>query len=177
MVTPVTIANSLLLQWTHPTQFVGDSLLQYEVTLTPLGAEPAIQVKYFLPATKSQLTAQGLQAGEEYQVEIETRVDSGLVQPFYSMNVTIPTTSNPPPPTCPPATIPIASGWLVAGVLLICLVVTLVAALICWRRSGRFVTVCFDEACMYSLFYVQLSHTLTAHTLIIGIYLAVPDTL
>ena len=144
---PATISNALLLQWTPPTQFDGDSLLQYEVTLTPLEVGPAAQLRYILPATQSQLTAQGLQTGEEYQVEIETRVDSGLLQPFYSMNITIPTTSNPPPPTCPPATIAIpiiviASGWVVAGILLICMVVAFVVALICWRRSGRFVFVC-----------------------------------
>ena len=136
---PATVADALLLQWTPPTQFVGDSLLQYEVTLTPLGVGPVAQLRYILPAAQSQLTAQDLQTGEEYQVEIDTRVDSGQLQPFYSMNITIPATSNPPPPTCPPATIPIASGWIVAGILLMCMVVTFVVALICWRRSGRFV--------------------------------------
>ena len=150
---PATVVDTLLLQWTPSTQFDGDSLLQYEVTLTLLGVGPVAQVSYILPAAQSQLTAQGLQTGEEYQVEIETRVDSGLLQPFYSRNITIPATSNPPPPTCPPATIPIASGWIVAGILLICLVVTLVVALIRGRRSGRFVFVCFIEACMHSLFY------------------------
>ena len=136
---PATIADALLLQWTPPTQFVGDSLLQYEVTLAPLGVWPATQLRYILPATQSQLTAQGVQTGEEYQVQIETRVDSGLLQPFYLRNITIPTISSPPPPTCPPSTIAIASGWIVAGVLPICMVVAFVVALICWRRSGRFV--------------------------------------
>ena len=91
--TPSDAASTLLLQWTPPTLFDGDSLLQYEVTLAPLGVGSGVQVKYTLPATQSELTAQGLQAGEEYEVMIDTRVDSGLVQPFYSMNITIPVTS------------------------------------------------------------------------------------
>ena len=159
---PATISNALLLQWTPPTQFVGDSLLQYEVTLTPLGVGPAAQLRNIFPATQSQLTAQGLQTGEEYQIEIETRVDSGLLQPFYSRNITIPATSNSPPPTCQPSTIPIASGWIVAGILLICMVITLVMVIICWRRSGRFVFVCafIICTCMHCL---QLSHR---HTLV-----------
>ena len=139
---PTTTTNTLLLQWTPPTQSVGDSLLQYEVTLTPLGVGPVAQVRYILPAAQSQLTAQGLQTGEEYQVEIETRMDSGLLQPFYSRNITIPTASNPPYPTCQPTTIVIASGWIAAGILLMCMVVTLMVAFICWSKSERFVFVC-----------------------------------
>ena len=167
---PATVSKAFLLQWTPPAQFDGDSLLQYEVTLTPLGVGPAAQLRYILPAAQSQLTAQGLQTGEEYQVEIDTRVDSGLLQPFYLMNITIPTTSNPPPPTCPPATIAIASGWIVAGILLICLVVAFVVALICWRRSGRFVFVWLSLCnCMHCLQLIK-SQTHTSneyvHTLV-----------
>ena len=157
---PATISNALLLQWNPPTQFVGDSLLQYEINLTPLGVGPAAQLRYILPATQSQLTAQGLQTGEEYHAEIETRVDSGLLQPFYSRNITIPTTSNSPPSTCPPATIVIASGWIVAGILLICMVVTLMGALICWRRSGRFVLTMCALVNMPSLYALNCMHCL-----------------
>ena len=135
MFTPSDAAGTLLLQWTPPTLFDGDSLLQYEVTLTPLGVGSAVQVKYTLPATQSEFTAQGLQAGEEYLVTIDTRVDSGLVQPFYSMNITVPSLTVSHHDL---STIGIASGCAVAGVLLLCLVVVLAVALVYWRRrSGR----------------------------------------
>ena len=133
-------SGALLLQWTPPTLFDGDSLLQYEVTLTSLRAGSAVQVRYLLPATQSELTAQGLQEGVEYQVMIETRVDSGLVQPFYSMNITIPSLMVS---SLDLRTISIASGCAAAGVLLLCVVVVLVVAVMCrQRRSGRCVLCC-----------------------------------
>ena len=151
MFTPSDAAGTLLLQWTPPTLFDGDSLLQYEVTLTPLGVGSAVQVKYTLPATQSEFTAQGLQAGEEYLVTIDTRVDSGLVQPFYSMNITVPSLTVSHHDL---STIGIASGCAVAGVLLLCLVVVLVVALVYWRRrSGRCVhcvhCVCVHCVCVH----------------------------
>ena len=121
--TPSNAAGTLLLQWTPPTLFDGDSLLQYEVTLTPRGVGSAVQVKYTLPATNSELTAQGLQAGEEYEVMIDTRVDLGLVQPFYSMNITIPVT--------PASSAAVVNGVAGAGVtLLIVLVCVAVVGLL-----------------------------------------------
>ena len=148
MFTPSDAASTLLLQWTPPTLFDGDSLLQYEVTLSPLGVGSAVQVKYTLPATQSEFTAQGLQAGEEYLVTIDTRVDSGLVQPFYSMNITVPSLTVSHHDL---STIGIASGCAVAGVLLLCLVVVLAVALVYWRRrSGRCVHVCVRaRACVH----------------------------
>ena len=132
----LTVSNdigALLLQWTPLTLFDGDSILQYEVTLTPLGAGSAVQVRYLLPATQSELTAQGLQEGVEYQVMIETRVDLGLVQPFYSMSITISSLMVSPLDL---RTISIASGCAAAGVLLLCVVVVLVAAVICRQRKS-----------------------------------------
>ena len=133
---PATISNAILLQWTPPTQFDGDSLLQYEVTLTPLEVGPAAQLRYILPATQSQLTAQGLQTGEEYQVEIETRVDSGLLQPFYSRNITIPIT--------PASSAAVANGAAGAGVVLlvvlVCVAVVGVVVLMVyfkWRKGAN----------------------------------------
>ena len=66
---------------------------------------------------------------------IETRVDLGLVQPFYSMSITISSLMVSPLDL---RTISIASGCAAAGVLLLCVVVLLVAAVICrQRKSGR----------------------------------------
>ena len=134
--TPFDAAGSLTLQWTLPSLFDGDSLLQYEVTLTPLRAGSAVQVRYTLPATQSELTAQGLQEGVEYQVMIETRVDSGLVQPFYSMNITI--------PVAPSSSAAVVNGVAGAGVtLLIVLVcgaavgVLLLVVFLKWRKGGN----------------------------------------
>ena len=134
--TPSDASGALLLQWTPPTLFDGDSLLQYEVTLTPLGAGPAVQVRYTLPATQSELTAQGLQEGVEYQVMIETRVDSGLVQPFYSMNITIPVASA--------SSAAVANGVAGAGVTLLIVLmcgavvgVLLLVAFFKWRKGGN----------------------------------------
>ena len=126
--TPSDAAGTLLLQWTPPTLFDGDSLLQYEVTLTPLGAGSAVQVKYTLPATQSELTAQGLQAGEEYLVMIDTRVDSELVQPFYSVNITIPVT--------PASSAAVVNGVAGAGV-------TLLIVLVCVAVVGLLLLVVF----------------------------------
>ena len=120
--------GALLLQWTPPTLFDGDSLLQYEVTLTPLGVGSAVQVKYTLPATQSEFTAQGLQAGEEYLVTIDTRVDSGLVQPFYSMNITI--------PVIPASSAAVVNGVAGAGV-------TLLIVLVCVAVVGLLLLVVF----------------------------------
>ena len=117
--TPSDAGGSLLLQWTTPTLFDGESLLQYEVTLTPLGAGSAVQVRYTLPSTQSELTAQGLQEGQQYQVVIETRVDSGLVQPFYSMNVTI--------PVAPASSAAVVNGVAGAGVTLLIVLVCVAA--------------------------------------------------
>ena len=113
--TPSDAAGALLLQWTPPTLFDGESLLQYEVTLTHLGVGSAVQVRYTLPSTQSELTAQGLQEGAEYQVMIETRVDSGLVQPFYSMNITI--------PVAPASSAAVVNGVAGAGVTLLIVLV------------------------------------------------------
>ena len=113
--TPSDAAGALLLQWTPPTLFDGESLLQYEVTLTPLGVGSAVQVRYTLPSTQSKLTAQGLQEGQQYQVMIETRVDSGLVQPFYQMNVTI--------PVAPASSAAVVNGVAGAGVTLLIVLV------------------------------------------------------
>ena len=133
--------GALLLQWTPPTLFDGDSILQYEVTLTPLGAGSAVHAKFTLPATQSELTAQGLQEGVEYQVMIETRVDSGLVQPFYSMNITILSLMIPVSPASSAA---VANGVAGAGVtLLIVLVcgaavgVLLLVVFLKWRKGGN----------------------------------------
>ena len=113
--TPSDAGGSLLLQWTPPTLFDGEPLLQYEVTLSPLGVGSAVQVRYTLPATQSELTAQGLQEGAEYQVMIETRVDSGLLQPFYSMNITI--------PVAPASSAAVVNGVAGAGVTLLIVLV------------------------------------------------------
>ena len=95
---------------------------------------PVTQVRYILPAAQSQLTAQGLQTGEEYQVEIETRVDSGLLQPFYSRNITIPIT--------PASSAAVANGAAGAGVVLlvvlVCVAVVGVVVLMVylkWRKT------------------------------------------
>ena len=127
-------AGTLLLQWTPPTLFDGDSLLQYEVTLTPLGAGSGVQVKYTLPATQSELTAQGLQGGEQYAVMIDTRVDSGLVQPFYSMNITIPVT-----PASPAAVVNgVAGAGVTLLIVLVCVAVVgllLLLVFLKWRKE------------------------------------------
>ena len=95
---------------------------------------PVTQVRYILPAAQSQLTAQGLQTGEEYQVEIETRVDSGLLQPFYSRNITIPIT--------PASSAAVVNGAAGAGVVLlivlVCVSVVGVVVLLVylkWRKT------------------------------------------
>ena len=69
---------------------------------------------------------------------IETRVDSGLVQPFYSMNVTIPVAP------APASSAAVANGVAGAGVtLLIVLVcgavvgVLLLVAFLKWRKGGN----------------------------------------
>ena len=61
--TPSKVSGVLLLQRTRPTQLDGDSLLQYEFTLTPLGTGSAVQLRYTLPATQSEFTIQGSAGG------------------------------------------------------------------------------------------------------------------
>ena len=136
MLTPSDASGALILQWTPPTLFDSDSLLQYEVTLTPLGVGSSVQVRYTLPATQSELTAQGLQEGVEYQVMIETRVDSGLVQPFYSMNITI--------PVAPASSTAIVNGVAGAGVTLLLVLVCgavvgvlLLVVFLKWKKRGN----------------------------------------
>ena len=138
---PSDAGRALILQWTPPTLFDGDSLLQYEVTLTPLGVGSAVQLRYILPATQSELTAQGLQEGVEYQVMIETRVDSELVQPFYSMNITIPSLMIPVSPASSAA---VDNGVAGAGVTLLLVLVCgaavgvlLLVVFLKWRKRGN----------------------------------------